>query len=115
MESEHQEQKAFVKWFRATYKDYIIFAVPNGGSRNKFEAKRLKEEGLVSGVCDLIILMPNAKTLFVEFKRKKGGTISKTQKEFMNKLEIMNFDYFIAYGCVDGVDKFKQYLISKGI
>lgn len=110
-EKEHNEQKAFVKHIRKTYKDLIIFSVPNGGKRTPFEAKRLKDEGLLSGVLDLEVLLPKGRTLRIEFKKQKGGTISKTQKEFISNLDRLGHDHFIAYGCVDGATKFKEYLI----
>lgn len=29
--TEHEEQKAFVRWFRLQYPNTLIFAIPNGG------------------------------------------------------------------------------------
>lgn len=53
---EHNLQTACVRWFRYQYPKDIILAVPNGGSRdNKKEAARLKAEGVLAGVSDLII------------------------------------------------------------
>lgn len=47
-----------------------LFAVPNGGSRNKAEAARLKAEGVLAGVADLILLKPNRTygALLIELK-----------------------------------------------
>ena len=108
--SESSEQIAFVNWFRINYPELIIFSVPNGGFRNVIEAKRLKDEGAVAGVLDLIVLMPKGKSLYIEFKKQVGGTISKAQKEFMKELERLEFDYFVAYGFRDGASKIKGYL-----
>lgn len=49
----------------------VCFAVPNGGQRNLITAKRLKDEGALSGVADLIILEQGT-CLFVEVKQPKG-------------------------------------------
>ena len=56
---EHELQVACVKWFRLQYPEYakLLFAVPNGGNRNIATASRLKAEGVVSGVSDLILLL----------------------------------------------------------
>ena len=107
--SESSEQIAFVNWFRINYPELIIFSVPNGGFRNVIEAKRLKDEGVLAGSCDILVLMPKGKSLFIEFKKQVGGTISKEQKKFMKELERLEFDYFVAYGFRDGVEKLQNY------
>ncbi|MGL5958284.1 MAG: VRR-NUC domain-containing protein, partial [Phocaeicola sp.] len=38
--------------------DKLLFAVPNGGSRNKIEAANLKRQGATAGVSDVICLIP---------------------------------------------------------
>jgi len=55
--SEHDLQKAIFKWARiyeAKYPDLRwMYAVPNGGHRNKATAARLKAEGVKRGVADI--------------------------------------------------------------
>lgn len=80
---ESDEQIAFVKWFRSEYPGVLIWATPNGGSRQKREALKLRAEGVVSGVPDLFI--PEWR-LFVEMKRQKGGVVSPEQKAIMAEL-----------------------------
>jgi hypothetical protein len=41
-----------VKIFFPTIPSKLIFAVPNGGNRDKHEAARLKRQGVKSGVAD---------------------------------------------------------------
>ena len=81
---ESDEQIAFVAWFRITYPGELIFAIPNGGSRQKREAMKMKLEGVTAGVPDLFI--PGMK-LFIEMKRQDGGTVSKDQKNVMASLK----------------------------
>lgn len=98
-------QAEIYKWFHNNYcamKQCVIFSVPNGGTRNKMEAIKLKATGLVAGVSDLIILMPN-KCIFVEVKAERGVQ-SEKQKFFENKVKLLGFDYFI----VRSLDEFKQ-------
>lgn len=45
--SEHSEQCAFVEWLRWNHIPH--YAIPNGGSRNRIEAARLKAEGVSAG------------------------------------------------------------------
>lgn len=91
---ERNLQKLCVQWFRIIFKNYIIFAIPNGGSRNKIEAKNLKAEGVLAGVPDLQIIAPN-KTLFIEMKTPTGRQTS-TQKNLQTKLTELGFKYFIC-------------------
>lgn len=77
--SEHIEQVETVAWFRRTFPGVRIFAVPNGGHRGIREAGRLKAEGVSAGVPDLYI---PAWHVWVEMKRRKGGSVSKEQKDW---------------------------------
>lgn len=60
-DQEHDLQCACVKDFRSDYPalEKLLFAVPNGGFRNKTTAGKMKAEGVTSGVSDLILLVPN--------------------------------------------------------
>jgi hypothetical protein len=64
-------------WFRQTYPDTLIFAIPNGGLRSKSQALKLKVEGVVPGIPDLFI---PAWMTWVEMKKAKGGVLSKEQQ-----------------------------------
>ena len=93
--SEDQLQQQIVIYFRNEYQRHgkgFIFSVPNGGSRNPLEAKKLKATGATAGVSDLIVLLPNKKTLFVELKIEKGIQ-SDSQKEFENRVEYLGYKY----------------------
>lgn len=75
-EVEHQLQISCVKWFNLKY-PYLrgrLFAVPNGGRRDMITGLKLKEEGVVAGVSDLILLKSNQHygALLIEMKRKDG-------------------------------------------
>ena len=68
--SESKLQQACVRWFRYQYPGILIFAIPNGGQRNKVTASILKAEGVLAGVPDLFIATPNGthSGLFIEMK-----------------------------------------------
>lgn len=110
---EDDEQIAFINWFKYKYKDYLIFSIPNGGSRNKIEASKLKKTGLTPGIPDLIILMPNKEILFLEMKRQKGGILSPVQKTIIKIIESFGFTVLIGYGFLDAKSKFEDYLLQK--
>lgn len=81
--TESAEQIAFVAWMRLQHPAHRIIAIPNGGLRNIITAARLKREGTTAGIPDLMI--PSLK-LFIEMKRKKGGTVSPEQAGWIEYL-----------------------------
>lgn len=94
--TEHEEQRELVSWFRKTYPEVVIFAIPNGGARSASVAGRLKAEGVLPGVPDLFI--PGWHT-WIEMKRTKGSSVSKEQKEFHKYLECVGYCVIVARGC----------------
>lgn len=106
--SEHNEQVMLINWFKMQYKQYIIFAIPNGGNRNVFEAKKLKDEGVLAGIPDLQIIADN-KVIFVEMKTRKGK-LSKVQKDLIPKIRKLGIDVIIGYGFEDAKNKILEVL-----
>ena len=92
---EESIQVACVKWFRLQYPNLVIFAVPNGGSRNLYEAKNMKESGTLAGVADLVIVGNGGKVLFVEMKAGKNKQ-EDSQVLFQNKVERLGHMYIIC-------------------
>lgn len=75
-DEEHRLQCGCVSWFCLQYHAWrgLLFAVPNGGRRDGITGKKLKDEGVVPGVSDLLLLYPSGKyhALCVEMKTPKG-------------------------------------------
>jgi hypothetical protein len=95
----------FCRWLE---KQGIFFhSIPNGGNRDEIEARRLKDEGLQAGIPDLFI--PGFR-LYVEMKRRKGGTVSQKQKEKMAILEGLGYDCIVCRGAKEAVEKTSKYL-----
>ena len=94
--SEHVEQREFVKWFRREFKEIRIFAIPNGGHRNKAIALKLKLEGVSPGVPDLFI---PAWGLWIEMKPIKGGSVSESQEGWHSYLVDHGYKVFVCRGC----------------
>lgn len=73
-----------------------VFSVPNGARLKITQAWKAKREGMISGVSDLIILLPGAKTIFVEIKNPNGkGRQSSAQKDFEQTVTKLGFEYKI--------------------
>lgn len=112
--SEHQEQCALIRWWRLQYPklNKMLFAIPNGGQRNIVTAVRLKNEGVVSGVSDLFLMMPKGDWhgLFIEMKAVKGK-VSKEQKEFMAVANEMGYLAVVCFGFDDAKKVIQNYLM----
>lgn len=109
--SESQIQKQCVRWFRARYPDVeqLFFAVPNGGVRNAWTARIMKEEGVRAGVSDLILLIPKGgfASLLIELKTSVGRQ-SESQKEFERMARKMRNKYVLCRS----LDEFKKEVIE---
>lgn len=102
-DEEHRTQATCVRWFRLKYPHLFarLFAVPNGGRRDGLTGARLKAEGVIPGVSDLILLKRNRHYcgLLIEMKTANGRQ-SDAQKWWQQEV------------CADG--EFK-YVLCRGI
>ena len=124
-QEEHNLQCACVKWFAYQHPELagLLFAVPNGGARSKATAGKLKAEGVVAGVADLILLKPHfrkgvyfsdmipldAYALCIEMKTKKGYQ-SPEQKAWQAKVEDMGYKYVVIRSLDDFINTIENYL-----
>ena len=102
LNSEHLEQVRMVSWFRKTYPNTRIFAIPNGGGRSMAQGAALKSEGVSPGVPDIFI---PAWSLWVEMKRSTGGTVSPAQRDWMSYLESIGHTVIVGKGFEDARDQ----------
>lgn len=107
-DEEHRRQCACVHWFSLQYPKLKgrLFAVPNGGRRDEITGARLKAEGVVAGVADLILLKSNRDygALLIEMKTRKGRQ-RETQKIWQN---IVCADDEYKYVVCRSIDDFKR-------
>lgn len=89
--SEHVEAMHFMHMVRLHESRFPglrnLFAVPNGGDRNRVVAAKMKGEGVRSGVPDYLLLVPSPEYhgLAIELKAM-GGYASKEQKDWIARL-----------------------------
>lgn len=99
--TEHQEQKALIRWFDLQYPAYRgrLFAIPNGGQRHVVVAKKLKAEGVRKGVPDLMLPVPmnGFHGLFIEIKAI-GGRMTPEQREWSQWLADQGYMTVLAVG-----------------
>lgn len=91
---EDKLQEQIIYAVRLYYPNSLIYAIPNGGKRNLFEAARLKRQGVTAGVSDLHFIH-NGKIYFFEVKIP-GGKQSLLQSQFEKYVKSQGFKYFIV-------------------
>lgn len=120
---EELAQKAVIEWGRwmriprardiepgARVTDYL-FAIPNGGSRNRAEAARMKAGGIKAGVWDL--MLPVARNgyhgLWVEMKHGKNGLTDK-QTEWGDRMRLAGYKTVKAWSARQAQEAIADYL-----
>src|SRR5487761_1407833 len=116
-ETESAHQKALFCWAalpdqqRAYPELSLMFAIPNGGERNKIVAGNLKAEGVKSGVLD--IFLPVARGgfhgLFVEMKAQPNR-LTTEQKEFQAAVELQGYASLVCYSWIEAALGIERYL-----
>lgn len=109
--SEAKIQQSCYIWFNNTYclkhhnQRCLMFSVPNEGLDAK-EQSRKKAVGMLPGVSDTILVLPN-KVIFCEFKDAKGRQSDK-QIDFENRVTALGFEYWIIRNLEDFKNKIAQ-------
>ena len=90
----------------------LLFHIPNGGSRNKIEAAKLKAQGVKPGVPDICLPVPNDEYhgLYIELKRRDGGHVSENQKAWLSALKACGYKAEICKGADEAVSMIEDYL-----
>lgn len=118
MNNESREQQLFIQWCSLNTKKYpgldMIFAIPNGGKRNKLEAVKLKREGVKAGVPDLFLPVPKGKYhgLFIEMKFGKNATTEK-QELWLGELEEQGYAVDVCWGFEEAKQTIEWYYKEK--
>ena len=106
---ESQIQQNCVKWFRLQYADLalLLFAVPNGGARNRIEAGIMKGEGVTAGVADMLFLLPNK---YHHALKTPKGKQQDSQKRFQRKVEAFGYRYEIVRSLEEFIKLMRNYI-----
>jgi hypothetical protein len=92
----------------------LIYHVPNGGHRHKAVAAKLKQQGVVAGIPDLVLTMARGGYfgLYVEFKATppNDAAISASQHERIRKLNDQGYLAVVCRGHFDAVEQIRAYL-----
>lgn len=109
---EDQIQAQCYQWWHNTYPHYrgLLFAVPNGGHRDKVTANKLKATGVVPGIPDMLFMgVPGGKhgPAGIEFKTPTGG-MSSEQKGIREVWSTVGLTVYI----VRSFDQFQSLVLT---
>lgn len=109
---EAKNQEALFQWISLhSGLSNFIFHIPNGGYRNKNEAYSLKRQGVMSGVCDIFVALPNEKYhgLWIEMKSRLGR-VSPNQKYFGDNMKSVGYDTIVCRSWMSAKSAIEIYL-----
>ena len=110
---EHKMQCSCVKYFRLKYPQLknMLFAVPNAARRSSRNGAYMKDEGMLPGVADLILLKSNRfyGALCVEMK-KPGEYQRPAQKEWQKECEAAGNKYVVVRSLEEFIEVVNGYL-----
>ena len=113
--NEESEQEIVIRWARMSSGKYpalkLLHHIPNGGSRNKREAAKLKRMGVLAGVSDLHLPVPAAgyHGLYIEMKCD-DGRLSPSQKIFLKLAAHYNNYCAVCYMAEDAINIIEDYV-----
>lgn len=112
---EHDEQSAVISW-----RDYyvgahpelsLLYAIPNGGKRSIYVARKMKAEGVMPGVPDLHL--PVARRgyigLFIEMKFGRNRQTDE-QKHWFEQLSAQGHYCKVCYSAQEAIDVLSWYV-----
>lgn len=73
----------------------IAYHCPNGGKRSIKVAQKLKRMGVLAGVADWCLVLPDGSAAYLELK-SKDGVLSLGQKEFKARCELIGVPYVVS-------------------
>lgn len=120
LRSEDTEQIAVIQWAYWNRNQFpeleLLHHCPNGGSRNKAEAVKLKQMGVKAGVPDLCLPVPKGIYcgLYIEMKYE-GGRIQDSQKDYLRLAAKYGHYCCVCYGAEAAIKVLEEYVRLKKI
>jgi hypothetical protein len=108
--AEARIQADVLEWLNAVAPELIVFHVPNGGYRSKAEAARLKWQGVLPGVPDLVLIGSAGRIWFLEIKTATGY-LSPEQHAFADRCTAFG----VPFAVIRGIDDARRAFAAWGI
>ncbi|MCI8483474.1 MAG: VRR-NUC domain-containing protein [Lachnospiraceae bacterium] len=115
LRSEDTEQIAVMQWAQYNTGRFPelkwLHHIPNGGSRNKAEAVKLRQMGVRAGVSDLCLPYPHGiyHGLYIEMKYGNGRK-QDSQKEFLEDMKAAGHFVCTCYSAETAVRVLQEYM-----
>lgn len=117
---EDAEQAAVFDWAAYHQELWWMHAIPNGAflagdsTARAIQMKRLKRQGLKTGVSDIFLPLPRGgyHGLYIEMKRRKdqgSSSVSDEQVQFQKAMIEAGYDCRICYGADEAIGAIKEY------
>lgn len=115
MKNEDTEQIAVIQWAQYSVNRFPelkwLHHIPNGGSRNKLEAVKLKQMGVKAGVADLCLPFPKGIYCGLYIEMKFGDNRrTDTQKAFLQDMEEAGHFVATCYSAEEAIGVITEYL-----
>ena len=119
---EGQEQTRLMLWLKGESNRGTVVgpahafthAVPNGGSRHGLEAAKMKQQGVRSGVSDLVIAVPRGgyHGLYLELKATPphDAALAESQRDWLTKMEAQGYCAVLALGVDEARAAITEYM-----
>jgi hypothetical protein len=90
----------------------VVYAIPNGGKRDKIVGARMKAEGVKRGMPDICVATGRRgyRSMYIEMKRQDGGRLSSHQREMIEALRDQGNYVVVANGCAEAWKALEEYL-----
>lgn len=120
LRSEDTEQITVINWSQYQINTHpelaLLHHCPNGGSRNKAEAVKLKQMGVLAGVPDLHLPVPKGIYCGLYIEMKYGdGRILPSQKEFLKTAASHGNFCAVCYTAEEAIEIIQEYVNLKAI
>jgi hypothetical protein len=111
--TEKEEALTLMRWamLHPICREYLIH-IANERKCDARHGASLKLQGVRSGVSDYFLAYPTTRYsgLWIELKRRQGGTINPNQLTWMQKMKEVGYDAQVARGWEEAKDKIEEYL-----
>ena len=117
--TESEEQQALFEWAQRLCFRYpelaLLYHIPNEGKRSKSTGRKMKKEGMKSGIPDIHLPVAKGKyhSLYIELKRRKGSSTSQAQKTWLQLLGKYGNKAVRCYGWEEAAKVIENYLEEK--
>jgi VRR-NUC domain len=115
--TESEEQKALIVWWsfvHATFSvpETVLMACPAQAARSIRGGARVKAEGYRAGTPDLFLAVARGDQhgLFIEMKRRDGGSLAESQKLMLSDLSPQGYAVAVCHGALAAKETILKYL-----